>query len=350
MAMRGVAILSIMLHNFTHWLGPIVKENEYTFSEHNVRRLLVELSHPGEELLAHLLSFFGHYGVPVFVFLSAYGLTKKYESAQSADDSGAWQFIKKHYKKLFLMMLVGYTSYVMVDYMTPGRYHYHFWEVIGNLCMIANLYPDPDHSIWPGPYWYFGLMVQIYIFYRLVLHNGKESLANRLSPLQNDILLAVLFLVPLFAQLCFGPESMELEYYRYNITGSIPVFIMGIVYARHEASTDLSKGTYAMISLCCALLVLVCSMYYFTWIFAPFFVVACTISFVKALPAAITSSLTWVGTISAAMFVCHPITRKVLIPISKQDDIYAGLILYLAATIMLSILFKHLIDTLQKKK
>lgn len=78
-AMRGLAILAIVLHNYTHWLGPMVKENEYTFSWHNVERLFAELSHPSWDIIAHLFSFFGHYGVPVFVFLSAYGLVMKYE-------------------------------------------------------------------------------------------------------------------------------------------------------------------------------------------------------------------------------------------------------------------------------
>ena len=78
-AMRGIAILAIVLHNYSHWLRGIIQENEYQFHVHNVRRLMVELSHPSWELIVHLLSFFGHYGVPVFVFLSAYGLVRKYE-------------------------------------------------------------------------------------------------------------------------------------------------------------------------------------------------------------------------------------------------------------------------------
>ena len=37
--------------------------------------------------------------------------------------------------------------------------------------------------------------------------------------------------------------------------------------------------------------------------------------------------LEWMGSISVALFVCHPITRKIFIPISRQGDIYAGLLL-----------------------
>ena len=34
-AMRGIAILAIMLHNYCHFIGKIVKENEYQFFTSN---------------------------------------------------------------------------------------------------------------------------------------------------------------------------------------------------------------------------------------------------------------------------------------------------------------------------
>ena len=68
--MRGLAIIGIFLHNYCHWLGPIVKENEYTFNAENVTRMNHALVHPDAQLPMHMLAFFGHYGVPVFLFLS----------------------------------------------------------------------------------------------------------------------------------------------------------------------------------------------------------------------------------------------------------------------------------------
>ena len=35
-AMRGLAIMGIFLHNYCHWLGPVVKENEYEYHQGNV--------------------------------------------------------------------------------------------------------------------------------------------------------------------------------------------------------------------------------------------------------------------------------------------------------------------------
>ena len=34
--LRGLAIIGIFLHNYCHWIGSIVKENEYQYFQHNV--------------------------------------------------------------------------------------------------------------------------------------------------------------------------------------------------------------------------------------------------------------------------------------------------------------------------
>ena len=84
-AMRGIAILAIVLHNYCHFIGRIVKENEYQFFTSNNDRFLQVLTHPDYLLPVHLLSYFGHYGVPVFLFLSGYGLVRKYEETSQGD-------------------------------------------------------------------------------------------------------------------------------------------------------------------------------------------------------------------------------------------------------------------------
>ena len=54
--------------------------------------------------------------------------------------------------------------------------------------------------------------------------------------------------------------------------------------------------------------------------------------------------LAWVGGISAAIFVCHPITREIFIPISRSGDILNGLVIYIIATIMLAMIFKKMLN------
>lgn len=56
-AMRGIAILGIVLHNYCHWLAPIVKENEYQYNQHNVDWLNQVMSAEWSSLtLFHVIS------------------------------------------------------------------------------------------------------------------------------------------------------------------------------------------------------------------------------------------------------------------------------------------------------
>lgn len=338
--LRGIAILGIILHNYTHWLAPMVQENEYTFTEMNVRRMMVELAHPSMELFAHLLSFFGHYGVPVFLFISGYGLVKKYDQQQV----GIRDFIWKHYKKLFLMMIVGYGSFLMIDNMVGNPRHYTFENVLGGIFMVSNFYADPDRAIWPGPYWYFGLMVQAYVFYRLVLHRGKGSVSGLLSARNADILAIALAFISIVAQYAFDPESLELAWYRYNIFGSIAPFVLGILTARHSDYLDpridsASKSAVIAVLLASLAFIVMGSTSFWLWGFVPLAVCVFHVALVRLLPECLKNPLAWVGGISAAMFVSHPIARKVIIPISRSGDLYTGLLIYLVCAIVLGMLF-----------
>lgn len=222
-AMRGLAIIGIFLHNYCHWLGFAVKENEYTFTMSKASDLMQALAQPDLNLPIHLLSFFGHYGVPVFLFLSAYGLVMKYEKrgALSPKQTNVMPFLKHHYVKLFKMMIVGFVAFTMVDAITPGSHKYHVMDILGQMFMFNNMMPDPDHVIWPGPYWFFGLMMQLYIVYRLLLWRKGDVYAL--------LLIAVCWAMQAFCD----PEGDTLNRVRYNFMGGVLPFCAGLLYARH---------------------------------------------------------------------------------------------------------------------
>ena len=110
-ALRGIAILGIILHNYCHFLGFAVKENEYKFDPARPMQFFDKLFSFDSDLFIHFFSFLGHYGVPVFLFISGYGLVKKYEAAPGGDGL-AWAFIKKHFLKLFRLMFIGYLVFI----------------------------------------------------------------------------------------------------------------------------------------------------------------------------------------------------------------------------------------------
>lgn len=328
-ALRGLAIIGIFLHNYCHWLGPVVKENEYTFSQHNVDWLTAVMASPDGLLPAHLVSFFGHYGVPVFLFLSAYGLELKYGRSLYAP---AFRFVAYHWKKLFSMMIVGFVSFTIVDAMTPGRWHYTLTQVVAQLAMVNNLLPDPDHNIWPGPFWFFGLMLQLYVVYRLLLYKRHWAWT------------AGAMVVCLGVQLAFAPESEALNWYRYNFMGGMLPFGLGLLYARYGNRiilTNLNTLSLLVSVVFCGFMVMWMSASYLLWSVVPLVVCVLCVYVVKLLTQAarrpvgawLMERLVWMGEISAALFVIHPTLRKVFIPISRHGDIYTGLLLYAIAAI-----------------
>ena len=201
-AMRGIAILAIMLHNYCHFIGKIVKENEYQFFNTHNEGLWQVITHPDTLLPVHLLSYFGHYGVPVFLFLSGFGLVMKYERKMQ-EQVAVVPFIRYNYLKLLRMLIVGFVLFIIVDVMTPGRFQYHWYNVIAQLLMYINVLPTPDKIIWPGIYWFFGLMLELYM-----VHVSLRSIMGLIGfPASNALYYAIM--VALAIGICFGLQKFD---------------------------------------------------------------------------------------------------------------------------------------------
>lgn len=346
-AMRGVAILAIMLHNYCHWLKGIVRENEYTWQQFKFDELWHLILNPDELLPMHLVSFFGHYGVPVFLFLSGYGLVKKYEQSK-LPEIGLWRFIRYNYLKLFRIFIVGFVAFIMLDAITPGIHRYTWIEVVGMLGMFANLFEDPSHVVWPGPYWYFSITLQLYILYRLIFYRWRHW----------GVMLAAIVLCWI-GQLSFENDPVTLERLRYNFIGGMLPFGMGLVLARYEPRLvkdwTITKSPSLIIAWAVNLILAIafcfmCSSSFGNWLWVPALIVWGTIPLVKLMPERVLSLFVWLGTISAAIFVTHPLVRKVFVRPYIQDDLYAGLLLYIVATLFLSWFVKKIIDQLPSPK
>lgn len=339
-ALRGLAILGIMLHNYCHWLSFAIKENEYKFRFSRSQQLADYIAGGIDEMLPiQLLSYFGHYGVPVFLFLSGFGLTLKYEQA-SSQTPPAMNFARFHYLKLLRMMVPGFVAFVIIDFMTIGPYKYPAENVLALFGMCANLMPEPNNVIWPGPYWFFGLMMQLYIIYRLLLfrrHWGYTAGA-----------IGVCWLI----QAMCDPEGDTLNYIRYNCIGGMLPFGAGLLMARFSSAgkEQISRWHWLLRCLLLTIAVVAGCFSFHTWLWVPLAVVFASICLVKALPRFINDRLIWIGSISAAMFVIHPVLRKIFIPISRHGNVYDGLLLYVISTIALAWLTKLVTERIPSPK
>ena len=372
-ALRGIAILGIILHNYCHFLGFAVKENEYKFDSSRPMQFFDKLFSLDSDLFIHFFSFLGHYGVPIFLFISGYGLVKKYEAhPQTGNENPSlreghrvgFAFIRKHFLKLFRLMIIGYLVFIGVYLLrhSDGAQVYSWDHVLTQLTMTINFfYFDPDHIIKPGPYWYFGLMLQLYILYILVIYRWR----------QNSLLIA-LAAGSILLEACFGNQQDWLNYIRYNFIGGLLPFCMGIWAARREPLSNSPEGErlipllkasprggwwgvllrdigWVLIS---ALFVLFGSLSFWTWLFVPVFVVTGAIATVKLISNSslftLHSSLSWFGSISAMLFVMHPIARELIISHYRRIDIYGGIFIYLLSSVALAMLLKWILRYIPK--
>lgn len=336
-AMRGVAILAIMLHNYCHWLRGIVRENEYTWQQFKFEELWHLILNPDEQLPMHLVSFFGHYGVPVFLFLSGYGLVKKYEQG-NLHEVGLWRFVRYNYLKLFRIFIVGFVAFTMLDAFTPGMHRYNLTAVVGMLGMFANLLDDPSHVVWPGPYWYFSITLQLYIFYRLVFYRWRHW----------GVVVGMITFCWLW-QLSCQDDVVLLERLRYNMIGGVLPFGLGLLAAR-TAINERPRWEQIIILLLAVALIVALSSNFQGWLWVPALIVVGTIALVKIMPEWMLTYSVWLGGISSAIFVAHPLVRKIFVRPYLYDDLYAGLLLYVVAVLLLSWLTKKLIDQLPTPK
>ncbi|MBR3495823.1 MAG: hypothetical protein IKH37_03720 [Prevotella sp.] len=84
--------------------------------------------------------------------------------------------------------------------------------------------------------------------------------------------------------------------------------------------------------------------------FVPAFVVTGAIATVKLLIASkgFLSPLSWLGSISAMLFVMHPVMRELIIGHYRKVDIYGGIFIYLLSSVALAMLLKWILRYIPK--
>src|SRR5260370_17738582 len=102
--LKGLAIFAICFHNYSHLLSRF-EENEFSFSQERFLAYLDALQEPPRILQASF-SFFGHYGVQIFIFLSAYGLAVTYWDQPPRWITFVWGRVRKLYPMFLLAMVL----------------------------------------------------------------------------------------------------------------------------------------------------------------------------------------------------------------------------------------------------
>jgi peptidoglycan/LPS O-acetylase OafA/YrhL len=361
-ALRGIAIIGIFLHNFCHWLANsspkgAIKENEFDFVLDNSQRMWHYFTQ-GIDIFAPLqfLSFFGHYGVPIFLFLSGFGLVMKYEH-KDAKPIKTLPFLGYYWLKLFRLMFIGYiipTILFTILGATPQTWD----EVVKQLALVANIstYPNPNEAMPTGygPYWFFGLMLEVYVLYRLFIYPSRLK-ANSIWRWLTPVLIIVTATV---LQECFAENTDLIHFMRYNIVIAALPFGLGILVGRF-GMPFMPRWIWGTLAIVCLLLMAVMSMNFHTWLWSPVVVILGSISFIKLLQNSsekglssgniIVKPLVWMGALSSFIFVVHPIVRLPLFKLilNKYHTLiysdYLWILVYIVGVITLALLYELLL-------
>jgi peptidoglycan/LPS O-acetylase OafA/YrhL len=175
LTLKGIAIACIALHNYYHLLSP-VKENEFEFNPPRFAIFLQTMHDPRQQVQA-FFSFFGHYGVQIFIFLSAYGLALRYW-----DTPESWgEFFRSRVKKIYPMFLLAMLACVLyLEISNPlDMICRNFVGFALTLLGIENLIPG--FGLPPvGPWWFLPFIMQFYAIWpvlkRLVARFGAYAL------------------------------------------------------------------------------------------------------------------------------------------------------------------------------
>ena len=290
-ALRGLAIMFIMLHNYCHWLPFAVQENEFSFSVQKYIQFWDVIS--WETLFIQFFSFWGHLGVSVFVFLSGYGLVKKYDNA----NINRKLFILQHYKKLCVPMIIGFIAYFIVLFIIHYPTNQDISTIIPikrflvQITLIINFLPNPHRLIMPGPYWYFGLTMQLYLIYLLFVYRRSLSYVT--------IIAGCSFIISMFLE--HNPQLLIST--KYNFIGWLFPFVYGILIGRKNFNSSIYLTCFIVIIS--FFLIPLFGYSFYTWLLIPLLVSILLTHIIKILPTCIINILDVLGEKSLYIFVFH---------------------------------------------
>lgn len=221
---KGVSIFLILSHNYFHWVKPKIGENEFAFNRDRILAFGEELFAQPMELLHLLFTYLGHYGVQIFIFLSAYGLYRSYHNR----DIGWWRFMWKRVSKLYpvfvLAILVHFAMVVFYDH-GGGAAFWYLKFYLFKLSLLSNFVPGQVFT-GNGPWWFFSFIVQFYAVFPLM----RDGIAR-----YGDKALLAMAVGAYAARILVNPYFIahDLNLY-FTVLGYLPELSLGIYLARRD--------------------------------------------------------------------------------------------------------------------
>ena len=332
--MRGIAILSIMLHNFFHYGFSFANENEMSFSQAKADLFFSTIYPPSWDIIGHLFSFLGWIGVPVFVFLTGYGLSIKYPHQNTINTIA---YLKHNYLKLLFLLIPAMLFFVSINLLNGNLTDIGIKLI--SLSMLQNLC-YPLLKINPEVYWYFSLTFQFYLIFLLFR-----------KTFNTHVLLAISILSIIIMGFLGQSDFVNgMSIYRHCATGWFPLFAMGVWWANKNQFYQFSNSniiTDTIFFIVSFVLTISMNTNYVSWLFVPIISLLMFV-YLSRIIARFTYTariFKYLGYYSAVIFVTHPIARATYyillnLNIIKVHHILYALTYYIIMTLALSYFYK----------
>lgn len=278
---KGICILLIMIHNYVDFLLGI-SNNEMVYSQDATDAFLSHVF--TADSIWYIFSFAGWIGVPLFFFISGYGLTKKYNDKPINTRS----YILNHLIKLWILLVPIYLLYFSI-------YTTNIQSAIAQITFTINFVIGHINGFFidPGVYWFFSVILQFYILFIFV---------RKLDTRWLWVLCVVFMAIHYYA--LFGASNVIAKSIRLNCLGWGVPFLMGIIAARSQIKLSAQMNLF----LCVTSFFALCACMVIKWL-APFSEVSMVV-FMVTLSRMMTSKwICFIGLISPSIFVLHPLIR-----------------------------------------
>lgn len=182
--LKAIAIIMVVFHNYWHNIFGAPGENEQYFRSWVIGKVWNALADNPVDFIHPLSSFFGHYGVHVFIFLSGYGLTRKLISTLNIDENKTWGLIYIYREivfgqivKILKLIIIGLIFLCLIRGCQTGNFSFlnkgFLRDLLAFCTFTQNFRPDQLYAfctVW----WFLPLIMQLYIFFPFIVRIVKK--------------------------------------------------------------------------------------------------------------------------------------------------------------------------------
>lgn len=195
-AIKGIAILLMLWHHL--FLNTVAHGN-----------------------LAHSLAIVFKVCVPLFLFVSGYGLTKQYSKLEKPLLKNTMKFLLRRYVNFFLPYWFCFVFVVLVGNLLGFTFQDAYPASRNTLkCIVMDAFGQMGYDSYLHPWWFNKMIIQLYLvfpFLFLVLRNKYATVAG----------LVAIVVLQLFAKTIPGNIFFVVE-------GGLPAFFLGMMAAHYQ--------------------------------------------------------------------------------------------------------------------